>query len=401
MFMPESSTVALPMMFLMAAVWGSWPACRKMGGAGNAEFELSYVLAQVLTAATLCSTLGMAEAEGQPHFDTATFPSIMRTQLDERLSSLVLTAFGGVLLCLGDFLMACAIELLGVAVACPIGFGMSLLATPTLNYLIEPRADPRLLAGGIACCLVGMTLNAASHAGAGKPEADKAEEAKQGDWGEMESCSSFTSVPIAIDKKWHPVVPAQYAVQVPGGHVPGSVRPASIAAPRPSGKWRVLAVPLMGGVCVTSWGPISTVASTMGKLHPYGSYAAFMVGQALMVVPLVCAYVAMSQSEKPAAPWWVLARYASWACREPRQLFWSLLAGMCVGTGYFIYFVATPVVSRAVGVVFGGSALLTSILWGVFVFKEYEVASTCGRRLVSGAAVMFSAAIGLMSFAAV
>ena len=37
--------------------------------------------------------------------------------------------------------MACAIDLLGLAVACPVGFGLALTYGTALSYVIEPKSD--------------------------------------------------------------------------------------------------------------------------------------------------------------------------------------------------------------------------------------------------------------------
>lgn len=48
---------------------------------------------------------------------------------------------------------------------------------------------------------------------------------------------------------------------------------------------------------------------------------------------------------------------------------WDALAGICVGLGYFMFMTGTPVVSKAVGWIFGSSSLLLSVVMGVLVFK--------------------------------
>lgn len=162
--MPEDGSAALPMMFLLLIVWGSWPSCRKMSGSGNIEFEVCYVLTQFVLGMLLCVSFGMAAIEDTRHFSGALFTDVLRTELQLKPGATGLSILAGVSLCIGDFVMACAIDLLGVTVACPVGFGIPLTLGSTLNYVIEPKADPRLLFPGIVCCVLGMLLDTASHA---------------------------------------------------------------------------------------------------------------------------------------------------------------------------------------------------------------------------------------------
>lgn len=354
MFTPESSEAALPMMFLLWLFWGSWPLCRKQGQTGNAEFGITYVVTQVFVTMVLCFSMGMMRFEGKRHFDERSFPEVLREEVQERFGAILLSAFAGAVLCAGDFIMACAIDVFGVVVACPIGFGIALTAGTTMNYVIEPEADPRLLFPGVLACLLGMLCDAASHA---LPDANE--------YGKTSSNGSSNGT----DESSH--------------------------------KWYHWFLPLSGGVCCASFGPISTAAATFGELDPYAVYFFFMIGQLLMVLPMISIYTMAVEASARSwrAPLLVLQRYADVSRKSPKGLYWNCMAGVATGGGYFLYFIGSPVVSRAVGFIFGTSGLLLSIFAGIFVFKEYTHASRRKKALVAGATFFLVSALGLMCVA--
>jgi len=365
------------MMFLLWFFWGSWPLFRKQGGTGNVDFGLTYVIMQVLATLLLCFSMGMVSLKDTRHFDDRHFHEVMAEEFHERIGAVLLSCLAGSVLCAGDFLMACAIDVFGVVVACPVGFGIALIAGSTLNYVIEPKADPALLFPGVVACFLGMLCDALSHAGdqeknvAVKKVAGQAEEMDK-----VDTLEAAAAVPAEVVLE---SVPVQKQI----------VKPYH---------W---ALPLAGGCCCASFGPISTAAATFGKLDPYAVYFSFMIGQLLTVFPHVCLYTRLTEAEHSLwqVPSVVLRRYAD-ACREkPRGFIWNSCAGIAVGSGYFLFFIGSPVVSRAVGFIFGCSGLLLSIFAGVFVFREYKDASPRRKALVAGASIFITTALGLMSVA--
>jgi glucose uptake protein len=376
MFVPGGSDVALPMMFLLWFSWGAWPAARKQGGSSNVEFGLSYVFTQFTITTLLCFSVGMLRAQGARHFDTRLFSDVIVAEVKSKTGAVLLSSLAGSILCLGDFLMACAIDVFGVVVACPVGFGIALTAGTTLNYIIEPRADPKLLFPGLASCVMGMLCNAASHARTDHTR-DPSED------------SNTTNREIGLEKTNCETIPL--VKQVP---LRGATRKDTCYM------WLL---PLIGGSCCASFGPISTAAATFGKLDPYAVYFSFMLGQLLTVVPMISVYCSVQGSFETSTilqtPRGVLQAYIRSCRQRPKAFTWNCLAGLATGTGYFMFFIGTPVVSRAVGFIFGCSSVLLSIILGIFVFKEYENASCGQKALVACAAMFLVLALALMSVA--
>merc|ERR1712060_671385 len=97
----------------------------------------------------------------------------------------------------------------------------------------------------------------------------------------------------------------------------------------------------------------------------------------------------------------ILTHFCRSVHKAPRAAFWNAMAGVCTGTGWFLFQVGTPVVSRAVGFIFGCSSPLTCIFFGILIFREFH-GQPCRAKLYSAlATVFFVAAMVLMSIASV
>jgi glucose uptake protein GlcU len=391
MFVPQDGSAALPMMFLLLILWGSWPACRKMGSSGNVEFAMTYVLSQAVVSLMLCASLGMAAAEDVKHFDEIILTDVLVSELREKPAAFALGVLAGLFLCIGDFVMAVAIDLLGVTIACPVGFGIPLTIGTTLNYVLEPKADPTLLFLGVLCCVCGMLSDTASHAHRKDHECKPPQE------------------PSVCEPEVHEAV-VQSAEKQPGSdHQPITlvgIQPNEQGKGKPAWKWKVLLVPIVGGSCCAAAGPICTAAGAQGGLDPYVIVLGFMIGQMLMLVPLLSVYVAIAKPESmvssspglgiPAA---ILTHFFRSIPKAPRSFFWNVMAGICTGTGWFLFQVGTPVVSRAVGFIFGCSSPLTCMFYGMLVFREFHGQPLRSKLYSMLAAFFFATALALMTFA--
>lgn len=397
MFVPQDGSVALPMMFLLLILWGSWPACRKMGGSANIDFEMVYVVIQVVVSIVLCASFGMAVAEDFEHFDNSDLISVMAKELQRKPAAVALSLLAGVFLCIGDFVMACAIDLLGVTIACPLGFGIPLTLGSCINYAIEPKADPRLLFPGVVCCLCGMLLDTASHA-------NRKEEVVTGS-----SPGSMLPVQYQQGTCATTMQPLPVALQKEPGEESNPIEVVANARKEQDQgnthwNWRHLLVPIFGGSCCCAAGPICTAAGALGGLDPYVIQCAFMVGQLCTVLPLLSMYAVLVQPKSLEAstsskiPFAILKHVLASIQKAPRSFFWNAMAGVCTGTGWFLFQVGTPVVSRAVGFIFGCSSPLTCVFYGVFIFHEFHGQPLRAKLYSAFATFFFGAAIALMSY---
>ncbi|CAE7705884.1 UPS4 [Symbiodinium sp. CCMP2592] len=381
MFAPESSDVALPMMLVMWFCFGIWPSLRKKGGSDTVNFGLTYVFAQVLITLCICFTFGMANPADAKHFDTEQFTQTLQKDISEKSFAVLTAMIAGVSLCSGDFIMAKAIDVLGLAVACPIGFGLALTYGTALTYAIEPKADAHLLFPGLGACLLGMLCNAASQAeprrSAGAPEDDVHKSKAES--------SDKTSVAVEEVK-----IVASQPSQGRGGQGHG---------------WYVFLLPIAGGLGCGSMSPITTAAATEGQLHPFSQLFSFMLGQLLAIFPLVSAFywIALgSEGRRGRSPGQIpCAIWKGYFKQYRKALMWDALAGICVGLGYFMFMTGTPVVSKAVGWIFGSSSLLLSVVMGVLVFKELKGKSTRQQMLCAFCVIFLVTALALMCAASI
>src|SRR5208282_1428094 len=73
----------------------------------------------------------------------------------------ILLAFGGgVVFNAANILLTAAIEVAGLAVAFPLGVGLSIVVGVILNYLVTAKNDPVLLFGGVALLIGAIVLDA-------------------------------------------------------------------------------------------------------------------------------------------------------------------------------------------------------------------------------------------------
>jgi len=395
MFVPEGNDAALPMMFLLWFAWGSWPSARKQGGCDNVNFALTFIFVQVLVSLFMCFTMGMMSLKDTRHFDEEMFHHKFIREVQEKTGGILVSWIAGVLLCAGDFLMACAIDLLGLAVACPVGFGLALTYGTAVSYILEPRSDPALLFPGLACCLVGMICDAASHQTSAKgpsPESiPKVDTSGIPEPIKVDTMAVCTRQSQGLARKTgtglecclagmicHPIFGAKS-----GGHPDLNLRevadPAKVDMPngieldcvdeysekKPLNRC-IFFLPLAGGLFCGSHGPISTAAATLLDLSPFSLLLVFMIGQLCMIFPLVLIYTWVTISwyqDLPfqAIPSFIWRGYISSLSNKKAHL-WNSVAGINVGMGYFFYFVGSPVVSRAVGFIFGCSSS-PAFLW--------------------------------------
>ncbi|CAE7382495.1 hibch [Symbiodinium pilosum] len=296
-----------------------------------------YVFSQFVTSIFLCFTLGMANPTDVRHFDTEVFPQMLQKEVSEKFVAVLVAVLAGILLCSGDFVMAKAIDVLGLAVACPTGFGLALTCGTGLSYAIEPKADPRLLFPGLGACMLGILCDAASHA-------------------EPKSAGSSRN-DVSASK-----------AESMGNTSAATVEEVKIATPQDASTDRncsVFLLPVAGGLLCGSMAPINTAAATAGQLTPFSQLFSFMVGQLLAIFPLVTVFhwISLGQEGRMGHSVWQIlcSLWSSYlkACKQRRKgLMWDAFAGTCVGMGYFLFLVGTPVVSKAVGFIFGSSSLL-------------------------------------------
>ena len=302
--------------------WGSWANTLKLTPGYRFQlFYWDYVLGVVLAAAILGLTAGSHGAEGN-----AFAPDMAMTSPDK----MALAACGGAVFNVANLLLVAAIDVAGLAVAFPVGIGIALVVGSVWSYLVNPRANPMLLFGGVALVVVAIVLDAAAYR---KRE------------GEKKSAKAASTRGITLS--------------------------------------------LVAGVLMGSFYPLVASAMSGTELErapgPYAIAMFFAIGVLISTVPANWLLMKKPLDGKPPvsgkgywdAPiqWHSAALFggAIWCCGAVT----NFVAGGAHKVG--------PAVSYAIG----QGATMISACWGVFVWKEFSGAPKEAKKLLAFMFVFF------------
>lgn len=155
MLLPHSYQAALAVMLLSMITWGSWVNTIKF--CPNYRFQLfywDYAIGLLLGSILFGLTAGSIGASGAA-FLTAVAHAPGVAILDALIA--------GVIFNVANLLLVAAIEVAGMAVAFPVGIGLSLVIGAVSNYVITPVANPLLLFGGVVLVVVAIIFDAAAY----------------------------------------------------------------------------------------------------------------------------------------------------------------------------------------------------------------------------------------------
>jgi glucose uptake protein len=154
MWLPSNYTQALLMLIISMICWGSWAnALKIMRGSRFELFYWDYVLGTTAISVVLAFTLGSTGA-GKPFVEDMTSASF---------ASIAYAFAGGVAFNVSNILLTAAIEVAGLAVAFPVGVGLSIVIGVLLSYWITPVNDPILLFGGVLLLVLAIVIDARAY----------------------------------------------------------------------------------------------------------------------------------------------------------------------------------------------------------------------------------------------
>lgn len=163
MFIVNSYLLAVVFCFVTMLCWGSWGNTQKLA-AKSWRYELfywDYVIGMVLFALFIAFTMGSFGSEGRPFVEDI-------AQVDAKaFGSIIL---GGMIFNASNILLSASTSIAGMAVAFPLGVGISLVLGTVVNYLGAPKGDPVILFSGIALIVIAIVCNgvASGKVGSGK-----------------------------------------------------------------------------------------------------------------------------------------------------------------------------------------------------------------------------------------
>ncbi len=156
MILVESYPVAVALCFITMLCWGSWANAQKLGR-GDWRFQLfywDYAIGVLLLALLLALTMGSMGAEGR---------SFSSDLAQASVRSIGLALLGGVVFNLANLLLVAAIDIAGMAVAFPLGCGISLILGTVVNHIAVPKGNAALLFLGVGAVTVAAVLDALAY----------------------------------------------------------------------------------------------------------------------------------------------------------------------------------------------------------------------------------------------
>jgi glucose uptake protein len=155
MFLPQTYLAALALMLLSMLCWGSWANTLKLTPGYRFQlFYWDYAFGLFIAAMFLGLTAGT---------HGSVKPAFLNDVIQTPLPQIVLAACGGAVFNVANLLLVAAIDVAGLAVAFPVGIGLALVVGSVSSYLVNPRANPLLLFGGVALVCVAIVLDAAAY----------------------------------------------------------------------------------------------------------------------------------------------------------------------------------------------------------------------------------------------
>ena len=152
MFIVKSYALAVFFCFITMLCWGSWGNTQKLA-AKTWRYELfywDYVIGMVLFALLIAFTMGSIGSEGRPFLQDIAQMSA---------SSFWSILLGAVIFNASNILLSASTSIAGLAVAFPLGVGISLVLGTVVNYIGAPKGNPVLLFIGIALITIAIICN--------------------------------------------------------------------------------------------------------------------------------------------------------------------------------------------------------------------------------------------------
>jgi len=363
MFVPASSGSALIVALLSMCCWGSW-SNSLVFTKDVARFELYIVdfsLAMFPVALIFAVTLGMLSSSGKGGADSFT------DDFDGHVDGIrfVYAMGAGLVWYIANLMLCKGIAMLGLALAFPLCIGTAMVLGTILTYAIQPSGNVTLLFSGVFVAFVAVCLAAFVH------------RLKE------QQLQARTAWPEARQ----------------AGDSNGS-GPAPLVGERgnqETSMTRKLSVCLVGGVLMSLFNPLVTLAEKDGGLSPYTEFIFFTLAAliaSIALVPLILIFpieggkgvslsAALQEYRRIPAIAHVIAAVGS--------------AVWCLGTLTNAIAGDSGVLSSAESYSIGQCANMIAIFWGAFYFKEFEGTNSTVKLLLVLVVALYGVAIALVA----
>ena len=237
---------------------------------------------------------------------------------------------------LGTLLLVAAISLAGMAVAVPLGVGIAWILGIINSYIFQPQADPELLVMGGVCIMIAIIFTMISY--------------------------------------------RQIALKNNRSPLKGAI------------------VSIVAGVIISFFYPF--IANAMvanpdlpeaGKLTPYTALFFFSLSAVITTFIYNVYFMKNPIEGKP-------IRFADYFHGQPKDHVFGILGGMIWNLGMGLSIIAAGKASFAVAYGLSQGAVLVTVIWGIFVWKEFKGASRRTNAFVVGMIVFYISGLILLIY---
>ena len=328
MFIVNSYLLAVVFCFITMLCWGSWANSQKLA-AKSWRYELfywDYVIGMVLFALLIAFTMGSCGTEGRPFLEDVAQAN------GKALGSIIL---GGVIFNASNILLSASTSIAGLAVAFPLGVGISLVLGTIINYIGAPAGNPVLLFIGVALIVVAII------------------------------CNGVASGKISSEKK--------------AGANKGIIL-AAVAGTLMAFFYRFVAA---------SMDLENFAAPAVGKVTPYTAIVIFSLGVLLSNFVFNTLVMKKPFVGEPVT-------YKQYFAGSFKTHLVGVLGGAiwCLGTAFS--YIASGKAGAAISYALGQGAPLIAAIWGVFIWKEFKGANKQVYGLLGVMFVLFVAGLGFI-----
>ena len=328
MFIVNSYLLAVVFCFITMLCWGSWANSQKLA-AKSWRYELfywDYVIGMVLFALLIAFTMGSFGTEGRPFLEDVAQAN------GKAIGSIIL---GGVIFNASNILLSASTSIAGLAVAFPLGVGISLVLGTIINYFGAPAGNPVLLFIGVALIVVAII------------------------------CNGVASGKISSEKK--------------AGANKGIIL-AAVAGTLMAFFYRFVAA---------SMDLENFAAPAVGKVTPYTAIVIFSFGVLLSNFVFNTLVMKKPFVGEPVT-------YKQYFAGSFKTHLVGVLGGAiwCLGTAFS--YIASGKAGAAISYALGQGAPLIAAIWGVFIWKEFKGANKQVYGLLGVMFVLFVAGLGFI-----
>ncbi len=336
MILPTTYGLALTLTIITMLCWGSWANTFKLSK--NWRFELfyfDYSLGVLLAAIIAAATFGSMGDE----------LSVMDNLMIAGKRQMGFAIGAGIVFNLANMLLVAAISVAGMAVAFPIGIGLALIIGVVWSFWLNPMGSAFLLFSGALLVLLAIIVDALAY-------------------------------------RAHSVDEEGYEKEEGGFSMKGVI------------------LSLVSGVLMGSFYPLVEMSKTPVDigLGPYSIAVFFGIGVFLSTFVFNLYFMNLPVQGEPVG----LVDYFRGGGSAARNHLLGVLGGIIWCAGAICNYVAASApaqVGPAVSYAMGQGATMISVLWGLFVWREFRGATAKVKLLLGLMMVLFIAGLGLVAAA--